>query len=115
MKEIRLFPRYDIRKLKSPIEVDYQIKSEWTIKDIGLGGLQIRSKNPITLNETNKRIKILLFGKEEVFLNITQMWTEERKDEYLSGFKLYFDDMQMFVRWRNILKALHIVLNKKRN
>lgn len=115
VKEIRLFPRYDIRKLKSPIEIDYQIQEKWILKDIGLGGLQIRSNLPIQIKEEKKIIKIKLFAKEEIVLKITQMWSEERNGEHLAGFQIFFEEMSNYIRWRNILKALHLVLNKKKN
>jgi len=115
MNHIRLFPRYDVRKLKSLIEVDYQIQEGWLLKDIGLGGIQIRCSEPIQLEGENRRIKIKLFGKEEVLLSVTQCWSEERENEHLAGFKLYFEDLETFARWRKVLKALHMVLNKKKN
>jgi len=115
MNHIRLFPRYDVRKLKSPIEIDYLVQEGWILKDIGLGGIQIRSPKMIQLEGENRRIKIKLFEKEEVLLSVTQCWSEERENEHLAGFKLYFEDLETFAHWRKILKALHTVLNKKKN
>lgn len=115
MNQIRFFPRYDVRKLKSPIEVDYQVQEGWLLKDIGLGGIQIRSPKVIQLEGQNRRIKINFFGKEEVLLSVTQCWSEERENEFLAGFSVHFEELASFAQWRKILKALHMVLSKKKS
>jgi len=122
LKVQRNFPRYEVIHLKPKLIFPNFSSSEFFIKDISLGGIQVFSPNHVSLKSYNE-VSFSLGSKEPIKLNINQVWKtedpnidERYKDAlkekfyeitFRSGFCLKFYDMNDFKNWQNLIYALH--------
>jgi hypothetical protein len=97
LKVQRNFPRYEVIHLKPKLIFPNFSSSEFYIKDISLGGLQIFSPNHVSLKSYNE-VSFSLGSKEPIKLNINQVWKTEDPN---------IDDMNDFKNWQNLIYALH--------
>lgn len=117
MDYYRFFPRYNVFHLEGKATIPGMEEQLLTIKDISLGGIQIQSQNKIVINDYI-RISLHINTKENYELYIKQIWIDEVKTDkgsvFRSGYKLKFLEKENFSKWTTLLKALHLVRQKKR-
>ncbi|MCF8060828.1 MAG: PilZ domain-containing protein [Bacteriovoracaceae bacterium] len=122
MKVQRNFPRYEVIHLRPKLIFPSFASTEFYIKDVSLGGIQIFSPIHISLNSFNE-VSFSLGSKEPIRLNISQVWKieepvvdEKYKDilkdkfsevSFRSGFSLKFYDLSDFQKWQKLMYALH--------
>lgn len=115
MDLFRIFPRYPVKKLKGFINTFPPSKSQLSLIDVSLSGLQI-SGNDIVDFENINELDITL-GSQKFKIKVVCVWMDIDHDKQSSkaGFFIKFDKMETFNKWLTFIKALHMLQKKKQN
>ncbi|HAZ14977.1 MAG: hypothetical protein A2X86_17790 [Bdellovibrionales bacterium GWA2_49_15] len=107
----RLFPRYNVGHLPTPIEIEND-SGRIKVLEIGTGGIRVESTNDLS-SMIGK--KITLKVKEQAFYMIAHhIWSEQQEKKFDTGFSVRFESKENFEKWFVFTKALHRLAVKKR-